>query len=188
MRQGEFDAAIMPPNTEGFLTSVASGSQLSNVAVTCALARELVRNLGFVQLPATGTSMVPAIHPGDLLWVRRVDPGEISAGDIVVYARQERLIVHRVVSIRASSSREPYLITRGDRLVQDDARVLWSELLGLVTSLERGHRFQNLPPQLKATERAIRRVLRCSDRATYLYLRASAFWRGLLSRGSVCQA
>jgi signal peptidase I len=160
---------------------------VSNMPTTCALVAELIRRLGCVKLPATGTSMVPAIHPGDLLFVRRVGLGEISTGDIVVYVRQGALIVHRVVTVRAGSSREPHLITRGDRLLRNDPRVLSSEVLGLVTTLERNRRCHNLCPRWSATERAIRSVLCRSDRAAYLYLRVYAFWRGLCSRGSVCQ-
>lgn len=178
----------MPPSTEGFLAGAASGSHVSSVPTTCALAVELIRKFGFVRLPAIGTSMAPTIHPGDLLRVQRFNLGQISTGDIVVYARQGRLIVHRVIMARTGSSYEPYLITRGDRLLRDDPRVLSSELLGLVTAVERGHRFQNLRPQPNAIDRAMRFVLCCSDRATYLYLRLSAFWRRLCSRGLVCRA
>ena len=153
-----------------------------------ALLAELVRKYGLVRLPAVGTSMVPAIHPGDLLSVQRVGLEEISRGDIVVYARRGVLIGHRVVRVRATVSPEPYLITRGDRVQRDDAKVLPCELIGRVTLVQRGHRSSNLRPLRSAAERALCLALRNSDLATYLYLHVSAFWRQVSCKGLMCLA
>jgi signal peptidase I len=151
------------------------------------LAAELVHKWGFVSLPAVGTSMLPVIHPGDQLEVERADLKEILPGDIVVYARHGRLIVHRVVSIGTDCAREAYLITRGDRSPSNDSPVFSSEVLGLVRALQRGRRCFQLRVRPSAVERVIRCVLRSSDRATYVYVRASALCRRLRVREAVCQ-
>jgi len=56
-------------------------------------------------------SMYPAIHKGDVLIVKGVDPQDIKIGDIIVYKAPSGMrIVHRVINI----TNEGYFITRGD--------------------------------------------------------------------------
>lgn len=157
--------------------------------LACGLAGDVVRTFGEVRLRVFGTSMVPFILPGDLISVRRALASEISNGDIVLYAREGRIFVHRVV--RCMVSHEPsfapegesFLIARGDRLQHNDPPVSSSELLGKVFSIERGN-FQRRPaPCLSGWKRTIVRLLRYSDHATYLYLRLAALhsagrWHG----------
>jgi signal peptidase I len=131
--------------------------------------------------------MVPAVHPGDLLFIQPVSPEEVSLGDIVVYAREQALIVHRVVQ-RSNGSSEPYFITRGDRMLRNDPQVAASELLGRVVSVERGHCRVNLQTHSNSLLQAMCWILRRSGRATRLYLRASAVWRGLFSKEMAWQA
>jgi len=138
-------------------------------------------------LPAVGTSMVPAIHPGDVLSIQAVDPKEVSLGDIVVYARAHVLVVHRIVRTSHGLS-EPYLVTRGDRLLRDDPPILPGELLGRVASIERKNRLVNVHKFSNWAEQVLCLVLRRSERATSLFLRANALWSGLFSKGSVWQA
>jgi signal peptidase I len=152
----------------------------------CALLAESVRKCGGIRLPAVGTSMVPAIHPGDVLSIQPVDRKEVSRGDVVVYEREGVLIVHRVVGIFAAPS-APYLVTRGDRSLRDDAPILPNELLGRVAYIERGNRRVNTGPLSNRAKQALCAVLRRSERATYLFLRANALWSGLFSKGSVWQ-
>jgi signal peptidase I len=158
--------------------------ELLAVMCTCELTAELVRKWGFVRLVAIGTSMVPVIHPGDLLHVKRTVLGDISVGDIVVYARKGKLIVHRAVAVGAEGERAPYLVTRGDRSPRNDPPIFSSELIGLVATLERDHRRHELHRRVNLAEQVIRRVLRSSDRATYLYLRATSLWGAPRFRGA----
>jgi signal peptidase I len=179
----------MPPLTEGLLAQghrAMSGLSQVSSGTACRLAAESVRMCGAIRLPAVGTSMVPAIHPGDVLSIRPVDPKEVSLGDIVVYAREQVLVVHRIVRTSAGSS-EPYLVTRGDRLLRDDGPILPGELLGRVASIERKNQRVKVQPFSNRAEQALCLVLRHSERATYFFLRASALWNGLFSKGSVWQ-
>jgi signal peptidase I len=158
-------------------------SQLSS-GTACCLVTESVQKWGGIRLPAMGTSMVPAIQPGDVLSIQPVDPKEISLGDIVVYAREQMLVVHRIVKTFADLSK-PYLVTRGDRLLRDDTPVLLDDLLGRVASIERRNRRWNVRPLSNRAEKALCMVLRRSERATQLFLRANELWSGLFSRGSL---
>jgi signal peptidase I len=161
-------------------------SQLPSVTA-CSLLAESVRIRGGIRLPAVGTSMVPAIHPGDVLSIQPVDSKEVSLGDVVVYEREGVLIVHRVVGIFAAPS-DPYWVTQGDRSLRDDAPIRTDELLGRVVSIERKNRRVNVYRFSNKAGQALCAVLRRSERATYLFLRANALWSELFSKGSVWEA
>ncbi len=58
---------------------------------------EVLRSFGAARLAVTGTSMLPAIWPGDVLEVRRQGVGDAQRGDVVLFLRDGRLVAHRVV-------------------------------------------------------------------------------------------
>ncbi len=157
-----------------------------SATLACGLAGEVVRTFGEVRLRVFGTSMVPSILPGDLISVQRVDMSEISPGEIVLFSQQGRLFAHRAAG-SAGSPDDPYLVTRGDRLCHNDPPVFSSELLGRVSSIERGHRQVQPATRLSGWEQMIIRLLQSSDRATYLYLRLAACWRDLFSGRAECR-
>ena len=162
-----------------------------STAVACGLTGEVIRTFGAIRLRVFGTSMVPSVLPGDLISVQRANLSEISPGEIVLYLRDNRLFVHRVVA-RAGDHDNPRLITRGDRLSYDDPAVSSSELLGRVTSIQapdgRWHRELRPARRLSIWERIFVDVLRTSDRATYLYLRFARYAPRFFSRGTACRA
>jgi signal peptidase I len=139
-------------------------------AAACELAEEVIRRFGSVRLRVQGTSMMPAIRPGDTIEVERTHPREIAPGEIVLYTRDGRFFAHRVTR-RSQTAQGTQLVTQGDRLQAPDAPITARELLGRVAFIERGRR--RVPPRVRigAMERAVGRVLRLSDRATGLYLR-----------------
>jgi hypothetical protein len=149
--------------------------------VACGLAEDVIRTFGEMRLRVFGTSMVPSILPGDLISVRRNAPVEISSGEIILYAREGRMFVHRVVG-RAGAPDDPLLITRGDLLRQSDPPVSSTELLGKVISIERGSRQLGTTSSPGGFSRAFVRFLRTSGRATYLYVKFAAAWESFDSR------
>ena len=157
----------------------------------CGLAGEVVRTFGEVRLRVFGTSMVPSILPGDMISVHRADLLEISPGEIVMYLRDGRLFVHRVLA-RAGSHDHPRLITRGDRLTYDDPLVSSSELLGRVTSIRthdgRRQRELRTATGLSVWEKMFVHVLRTSENVTYLYRRLARHLPSFFSRRTACQA
>jgi hypothetical protein len=163
-----------------------NSSENGSTTLGCELAGEVVSTFGKVRLRVLGTSMVPAIHPGDLVSVQRAGLSEISPGEIVLYLRAGRLFAHRVVA-RAGSSEQPLLILRGDRLRHNDSPVCASELLGRVQFIERGQRRLRPATGLSVWEWIILRLLRFSDRATYLYLRLDAGRQRFFPRRTECR-
>ena len=156
-------------------------------AIGIELAAEVIRAFGSVRLRATGTSMVPAVQPGDLLSIRRVDLGDASSGEIVLVVRGDRLFAHRIVG-KGGRWVDPYLLTRGDRLLENDPPVFRSHLLGRVTSIERGGRRVDPRAWLKRSDGVLGRLLRASDRSTFLFVRLTALWRALSGEGVTWQA
>jgi len=143
----------------------------------CNLAAEALRDAGRVRLLVTGSSMVPALRPGDLITVESAAAAEISPGEIVVFALSGRLVVHRLAAMlpaKTGNPRDLLMATRGDRARREDPLVSSGELLGRVTQIERGSRRVRPRNRLNAAEQVVCRLLRISDRATALYLRVSA--------------
>ena len=154
------------------------------------LAEEVIRKFGEVRLRVFGTSMAPAILPGDVVLVRRAVPDEISLGDVVLFEKEGRFFVHRSVGRTAErlaedNAGEPCLITRGDRLQHDDPPVFSTEILGRVISLVRDGRRLSLDPRVPNS--LFGRLLRASDHVTFLYVRLLAGWRRLFLRGVKCR-
>ena len=161
-----------------------------SIGQACGLTEEIIRTFGEVRLRVFGTSMAPSILPGDLVSIERAGLEDISPKEIVLYLRQGRLFVHRVVERKAAAaatgSEEAHLITRGDRLRHDDPPVSSAELLGRVVSIERDKRKVDLSGV--ESNHPLARLLRASDRLTYLYVRLAASWPALFPRRAKCQA
>jgi signal peptidase I len=132
------------------------------------LAAEVLRSSGRLRLRATGASMLPAVWPGDILSVRSHDSAEALPGDIVLFAREGRLVAHRVVERSLCQDRIQW-VTRGDSVEGNDAPVSSHELLGRVTAIERGSR--RLTPHQSVASRFASWILCRSGLATRLLLR-----------------
>jgi signal peptidase I len=102
----------------------------------CRLAAEALRSWGVVTLRATGVSMLPTLWPGDLLTVQALRLEETEPGEIVLYIRQGRFFIHRVIR-RSLTQDQACLVTRGDCMSEDDPPVGRSELLGKITKVQR---------------------------------------------------
>jgi signal peptidase I len=105
-------------------------------ALKCEMAAQVLRAFGTLRLEVTGLSMLPSVWPGDVLFVERRDMREIAAGDIVLFARRDKLVAHRVLR-KTVVGDETYAITRGDGLLSADDPVSPAELLGSVRTVSR---------------------------------------------------
>jgi hypothetical protein len=102
----------------------------------CSLAAEVLHSRGTLQLRATGISMLPTLWPGDLLTIQSRKFEQVEAGEIVLYSREGRFFVHRVLG-KSSPGGEPVLITRGDCMSDYDPPIGPAELLGTLTEIYR---------------------------------------------------
>jgi len=129
-----------------------------DTATKRALATELLTSCGEARLPVGGSSMFPALRPGDLLDVRR--DATIQPGDLVVFERHGRLVTHRVIA-----SNGTLVVTQGDRLRYPDEPVLSTDVLGRVERVirrgrpARTHKHRMLSWLLSRSELATRVAL-----------------------------
>lgn len=133
----------------------------------CELAAEALRTFGSLRLRATGTSMLPAIWPSDVLSIKGHAATEALPGDIVLFRRDGKLIAHRVVE-RAIRERQVQWVTRGDSVEGNDDPVSSNEFLGKITAIERGPWRRDPRPSL--LNRAVAWVLRRSALAVRVLL------------------
>lgn len=101
---------------------------------------DLWRNQGrILETSFGGTSMLPSITPDDVLRVACGVP--FTNGDIVVYVREERVVVHRVVRMAQTA-----IWTCGDANLLPDPPVDRARILGRVTSSRTAGQWHDVAP------------------------------------------
>ena len=98
----------------------------SEDGVWAELAIEVLRNFGKLRMRAFGSSMVPAVFPGDILTIRRASANDLRKGDIVLCTRGGTFVIHRLIGT-AQQNDGPGWITRGDALNPHDPPVAPAE-------------------------------------------------------------
>ena len=95
---------------------------------------------------ARGFSMDPFIRDGDVITVSPLGEDSPGLGDVVAFVQREieKLVIHRVIRIKANS-----YFMKGDNTTGADSPVPRANLLGLVTRVERGRKrvFIGLGPE-----------------------------------------
>jgi signal peptidase I len=100
---------------------------------------ETLEARGRVLLKTYGSSMQPWMRPGDISLVRKTAVETVLPGDLVLFRKQGRLFLHRVVQERFSDGiRE--ISTKGDAHPEADGWIGKEELLGRVAHVFRGAR------------------------------------------------
>jgi len=119
---------------ECFMSGGTSAEQIDSLR--CDLAGEVLRNSGALRVKALGWSMVPSILPGDTVFISNCGITEVDRGDIVLFSREQRFFIHRVITIDDCGDQQ-MLATRGDAMPHNDPPVRASELLGKVEHIIR---------------------------------------------------
>ncbi len=119
--------------------AAAFGDRAMLAALRAALAAR-----GRARVVVRGTSMWPVIWPGCRVWVEATPFGRIGPGDLVLYERGGRPVLHRAVGRRG-----PHLLVRADRCRDLEPPLEPAEVLGSVRGLAfaRWH-FSGAPPLL----------------------------------------
>jgi hypothetical protein len=117
-----------------------------------------------------------------LVFIKRYDFERVSAGDVILFERDGRLFVHRMIG-RAqtiqSSEKVARLISKGDALDGLDAPVSTEEFLGRATRIHRGHRHIDLE---SFNRTFLGRILARVSRLSPLVYRPLRFGKHLFSR------
>jgi len=107
----------------------------------------VIRRFGVLRLWVNGFSM------------SSVDRDVYRPGDVVLYIRNGRLFVHRLVEMAGEA-----VVTRGDALLGPDPPVRAGDLLGRVVSIERGGSSITVPREVGWGRRVAGAVLGQSGR------------------------
>ena len=122
--------------------------------------------------------MLPTIWPGDLLTIESVSFERIEPGDVVLFEREERFFIHRVMrKCGAGESAGPSLVTRGDSMPVPDSPVWPTELLGRIISVKRHKGDAHPVPNCSPIRRALGLTLGNWSRLRSVSLRIQQ-WRG----------
>lgn len=136
-------------------------------ALKCELAGEVLRSCGSLRLRVTGWSMLPAVWPGDTLFIERAATSAVIEGDIVLFGRDQRLFAHRIVKSFGNSS----FLTRGDAMPQPDPVLHPPELLGRVSSILRNGKCIAPRNRQNISARVVAALIRRSHIAARVLLR-----------------
>jgi len=109
-----------------------------------------------IRIRANGTSMLPAIWPGDVLTVAPSTAATPAPGDVALTLRDGRWVAHRVLERRAHGGAVA-LITRGDALDRADPIAVSTEILGIVVA-------RNGQPIASAPTARTRWLMKLADR------------------------
>jgi signal peptidase I len=124
-----------------------------------------------IRLQAQGTSMLPAIWPGDVLSIEHKPVQAMVPGDIVLVARQSRFFVHRLIEKRKSC-----WITRGDSLPQNDEPATEEQVLGKVSLIHKKTEVIVPEPRPSLFSRTLAWMLCEWDSFRNVALRIHSFW------------
>ncbi|HEV2645993.1 MAG TPA: S24/S26 family peptidase [Acidobacteriaceae bacterium] len=135
-------------------------------AACCELVADVAHSAGEVRLKLTGTSMLPAMWPGDEVTVQRCSLTNLQPGQVVLFRSNGSLVAHRIIHASADG-----LITRGDSVPQRDPTVDASAIVGCVVHVVRNHRSIDIKPNWR--HRTLAALLRRSHLCLRLTLRLS---------------
>ena len=94
---------------------------------------EELRRHGSFLFPSAGWSMWPLIRPGrDLVEITKRPPGRLRKYDVVLYKRQGRYILHRILRVR-----EKDYVIAGDNNAHLEYGVTDDMILGVLTAVVR---------------------------------------------------
>jgi len=122
---------------------------------------------GEVHLKVAGSSMLPALWPGDMLSVRPCAASELEPGSIIVFRQHGRLVVHRL--IHRSGDR---LLTQGDARPRPDGQIRTSDIVGRVDTVVRNGK--PVKPAGRHWRSSVAVVFRRSELAASLFLRLAS--------------
>lgn len=107
------------------------------------LCQEVLEKGDTFQFRALGGSMFPFIRSGDLLTTQAVDPTDLSIGEVLLYQREGRFFVHRLIKKKIINGTHLF-ISHGDHLPFSDPPIPSSQILGKVICIERSGRLIHL--------------------------------------------
>lgn len=102
------------------------------------LIEESIQEGNPVRLRVRGNSMSPTLLDGiDVVTLKPFEPGELKAGDVILFRYGEGFLLHRIIAIRKNGSYAAKIVTRGDALVKHE-EIKYSDVVALAVVPVRG--------------------------------------------------
>lgn len=133
------------------------------------MAAEVLQSSGILRIGVTGSSMLPALWPGDIVTIV-AGTDQPRVGEVILFQRCDQFVIHRVVRV-ASSEGQTQILTRGDCMNNDDRAIAASEVLGRVASVRRGSHEFSLAPEQPLLQKSLGWLLSRFDFLSNLALR-----------------
>lgn len=149
--------------------SLPSSSQNAVHAAKCELASEVLRVSGKLSIRVNGWSMLPAIWSGDVLLIETLTGQDVTAGQVVIFERDGRLFVHRVLAEDAAYQ-AGVIRTRGDAMPHADPPISRKAVLGRVQTIVRNGKTIEAAAKLGLWQRGVAALSRSSDFAARLII------------------
>ena len=89
-------------------------------------------SLGKIPLKSQGQSMLPILHPNDIVYFKKIPFSKIKVDDLIVFKKKNQLITHRVIY-----KTKKYLIAKGDNNPNFDDKIYPQQILGKVYQIKR---------------------------------------------------
>lgn len=119
--------------------------------------------------------MLPALWPGEKVWVEQASVDELRKGNVIVFVRDHQLVVHRVVAV-AETTAGSTLVTRGDAQLDDDVPVEPRDVVGVVRAVRRFGAARPLPGKPSPAARALAGLVRRSEMVRFLLAGIHSRW------------
>ena len=91
---------------------------------------DAIRRRGSTVVRVHGRSMYPILRHGMLVEVQPAAYDELAMGDLVVFTNGQRIVCHRLIR-----KYQRQFCLKGDTNLWSDPPVIWSQVLGKVTSI-----------------------------------------------------
>ena len=133
MPSTEIQSATRCPD---LLTSRENFQNDNAVEAKRSLVFEALHLHGYCRLQVSGSSMLPAIWPGETVLIERWPMERLVPGDVVLHKTADRVFLHRLQAVRSCHSGVE-LITRGDTMLRPDPPVPAERLVGVLVGIHR---------------------------------------------------
>jgi signal peptidase len=108
------------------------------------LNEEILKRGNYLRFRIKGESMRPFLRDGQVVIVKRLDPSEMRAGDIIFLRfPPSQIVIHRLIKKTLENGKTVFL-TKGDASFHFDPYVYSENILGKIVAIEKGQRYIKL--------------------------------------------
>jgi len=100
------------------------------------LTEELLKEGFIIQINVGGYSMFPYLRKGNTIFIKKESINTLKTGDVIVFRSVNKMIAHRIISIRKKNS-QVKILTKGDSLGFFDKPMTEERYIGKIIEIYR---------------------------------------------------